>query len=714
MTSLLWAQEMIPRIQGSEPIEITADQLEYLQDQDRLIAEGSVQITRGDFKLTSDYAELDNPSQWLTAVGNVEIFDAQSHSTADEVKYNLKTGEATLYQGKLFVKKENLSFKSDKIEKLPDGRYRFGRGSLTTCSFKEGKCPLWQFRARHSRLRLGHYLVARDVVFKIKGVPVFYLPYLIVPVKTERQTGFLAPVIGYNTTGGLMVTEDFFWVIAPNQDATFSLDHQSHRGIGGRIEYRYRLDRKSGGTMTTRYFNDRIEDLQRLEGKIKHRQVFTQDFQARLDAHLVSDTQQFRDLSQVTEERVQKSLESKFIVYHRWDKQYLYLLARYTRNLLSEGDLTIRKEPVQRFPEVGYHLMPFSIANSPFYFEFKGTGTSFWLEEEQEDEGLIRAQRLDIFPRIIGRFNWGGLVITPRWGWRETWYSKRLQGDTPVRRKLGLLDIGANMRLTKVLRNTPENKVMRLLHSVEPAVVYEYIPNINQDDLPKYDEIDEFPAKNLITYSLTNRLVGYFKGKDESMPVRREALMLKVTQSYDIRKKHEENDEGLTRPFSNIRGELTLRPMAGAQFDVDSIYNPHEREPVTVHLDLKIRPHPIVFLSIGQRHTREDAVFPRGDVLNPFSQSDEVLWYTGNAPMVRFYTSHIRLNFPFGLRLANRIYYDAEVEEFAEINYGLQYNGQCWGLIVSYIDLPEENQVSFMITIKTASASQSNALMSLF
>ena len=65
------------------------------------------------------------------------------------------------------------------------------------------------------------------------------------PLDQERATGFLMPLAGYSQTKGLRFSEAFYWAIARNMDATFSLDYYASKGIGGGLEYRYIF---SGGT----------------------------------------------------------------------------------------------------------------------------------------------------------------------------------------------------------------------------------------------------------------------------------------------------------------------------------------------------------------------------------------------------------------------------------------------------------------------------------
>ena len=40
--------------------------------------------------------------------------------------------------------------------------------------------------------------VARGVTFRVKDVPVLYVPYFVFPANTQRQSGFLLPRVGYS------------------------------------------------------------------------------------------------------------------------------------------------------------------------------------------------------------------------------------------------------------------------------------------------------------------------------------------------------------------------------------------------------------------------------------------------------------------------------------------------------------------------------------
>lgn len=78
---------------------------------------------------------------------------------------------------------------------------------------------------------------AKHVRLVVKGIPVFYWPYLRFPVGDERQSGFLYPTIGLSD-GTLDVSVPYYFNLAPNYDLTltphFLQDHGTLIEANGR------------------------------------------------------------------------------------------------------------------------------------------------------------------------------------------------------------------------------------------------------------------------------------------------------------------------------------------------------------------------------------------------------------------------------------------------------------------------------------------------
>ena len=48
--------------------------------------------------------------------------------------------------------------------------------------------------------------------------------------------------------------------------------------------------------------------------------------------------------------------------------------------------------------------------------------------------------------------------------------------------------------------------IEKLKHTIEPFATYTYVPQVNQNDLPLYDETDRMEARSLFTYGFTSRI----------------------------------------------------------------------------------------------------------------------------------------------------------------------------------------------------------------
>ena len=63
------------------------------------------------------------------------------------------------------------------------------------------------------------------IVFEIKGMPILYLPYLKIPVKSKRQSGFLMPnIMTGNSTNGVVYTQPVYFSFSDSADATLTPD----------------------------------------------------------------------------------------------------------------------------------------------------------------------------------------------------------------------------------------------------------------------------------------------------------------------------------------------------------------------------------------------------------------------------------------------------------------------------------------------------------
>ena len=245
---------------GEGPVTITADTLAFDPDTNLYIADGNVEITQGTRVLSSDRATYNKETKDARAEGRVTLIQDGDIVSGEALEINMDSKKGVIRHGRVFQRTGNFYLTGDEIEKVGDEGYRVKRGRFTTC---DGPSPSWSFSASTANVTLWEYASAWNTVFYIKGIPAFYLPYMIMPVKKERQSGLLIPRVSLSDKNGFEIDNSFFWAISKNTDATISLNYLSMKGLEEGVEYRYALSKDTTGQINSTYLDDRDTGMER-------------------------------------------------------------------------------------------------------------------------------------------------------------------------------------------------------------------------------------------------------------------------------------------------------------------------------------------------------------------------------------------------------------------------------------------------------------------
>jgi LPS-assembly protein len=570
----------MPKLEG--PVHIRSDILSYDREKGIFVAEGNVEITRGPVTLQADKVELNEVTNDVVASGHVVLREGEDVLECDRLELNLRTQMGSIVNGTLFAKEGNFHITGEKAERLGERTYRVYGGSFTTCDIKS---PDWKFTAKQVDVTLEGYAVVRGPIFYIKGVPVLYIPVGIFPVKLERQTGFLIPKLGYSSEFGPEVFTAFYWAIAKNMDATFYLDRLGdHRGRGWNegFEFRYALRRDTDGELTFYFCDDQVERDERWGVFFKHRGGIWRDFYAKADVAVISDDAYVVDFDEfipgetLIDTRTMSQLESTVFGGRNWSKF----------SLLAEvsviDDLTVDKhrETLQRVPTLQFVALKQDLPRMPLFFGWETDYTRFWRREG------IRGHRLDLHPRLsLPLMLLKAIRVEPEAGFRETLYLPSNGPRNPATgerildqfesREIPDFTISTSTILSRVYE-AKWWKFERFKHQIEPEISYTYIPRVDQDDIPMFNELDRIDYTNALTYGLTTTASGKVRQAGGGSTVR-ELLRFTLSQSYSFSEPFWRNPkDGRARYFSDIEAELWLNPSQHINVLGDLQYNPYE------------------------------------------------------------------------------------------------------------------------------------------
>jgi LPS-assembly protein len=650
---------VMPQLEG--PVQITSDTLSYDRAKGVFVGEGHVEITRGTVILQADRVELNETTNDVVAEGHVVLREGGDLLKCDRLELNLQTQMGSITNGTLFTKEGNFSITGERAEKLGERTYRVYDASFTTCDIPS---PDWKFTAKRVDITLEGYAVVRGPVFYVKGVPVFYIPAGIFPAKRERQTGFLMPKFGNSSEFGPEVFTAFYWAIAKNMDATFYLDRLGDgrgRGFNEGIEFRYALRRDSDGQFTFYFSDDQVEDDERWGVFFKARQGLLGGFYAKADVAFISDDAYVTDFDDyvpgetLIDTRTMSQLETSVFGGRNWSRF----------NLLGEisyiDDLTLEthRKTLQRIPVLQFVALKQGLPRTPLFFDWENEYTRFWREEG------LRGHRLDVHPRLsFPLMLMKSIRLEPEAGLRETLY---LPSNSPRRASDGerMMDDFETREIpdftvstSTILGRVYEAKwwnFERWKHQIEPEVSYTYIPRVNQDDLPVFDDLDRIGYTNAVTYGLTNTLSGRVR-RDREGHTYRELLRFTVFQSYSFGDSFEDKKG---QHFSDIEAELVSNPSNYINIEGDLQYSTDKRylKDLNLHAALSDR---------------------RGDTMD--------LEYAFRKDEVENINVNSTLRLQEWLDLFYRNSYNIlENRRYSSV-YGLEFRAKCWGIQLSVED----------------------------
>ncbi|MBI3622230.1 MAG: LPS-assembly protein LptD [Nitrospirae bacterium] len=705
-----------PQERAKLSVAIDADRMEYLQQEDRYVADGNAVLTYGAFRLTADHLSYANRTSRLDANGRVVLTQGAQQMTMDRLEYDLREQTGVMYQADLLLPESSYRLTAKRIERRPDGSFLAEEATFTTCdTVCEGGTPSWQFQARRLQARLDGYLVASGATLRVKGAPVAYLPWMAYPL-AERQSGVLIPSVGFNSEEGFRYLQPVYWAIGRSQDATVALDLRTNLGIGVDSEYRYRLTETGKGLLNVDYFHDWDDGANFLAYHAEHEQRWQADrLQLHWDVNLVNRRDFFTQLSDSTLERSQVGLETIGSLTYRLDQQFFYLFLQYTQNLVTSN-----QQSLQRLPEIGYRLVDARLGPLPLYAGLQATAVHFSEGSTLrfDDEGAVQEFRADALPTLTARLEpVDGVIITPAAGFRETYYrSGPLIPAGSVNREVVNLSFRAEARLIR--------RYTGVTHVVEPVLLYEYVHQLDEATVPQFDEVDMVPEKRHVTMMLTNRLRRIAApapaAGSETGSVDRggtgsaggsgagDLLWVKVTESYALNRSAPE-------PLTDLRIQAAGHPWSVLAVTAESFVNLYGRGITMINSGLHAKPADWLVLTVGEHYTRRGVVPQRGDL---YSAETLILPDPiGGAERIAAVDWGAQVLLPWRLALATKTLYDVEHDELTEMSYGLRWRGacnECWSVTVAYQQFPEKHQVLFLITLRGLSGSDPTWIKELF
>ncbi len=672
---------------------LQADELIYNRDTEVVTAKGNVEIVYGPRILFADEVTYEQKTGIVTAEGNIRILEPTGDVLfANRARLSDELGEG-FAESLSVLMVDNTRITAVEAKRSSGNLTTFHKGVFSPCEVceAEGAEPLWQiksYKVIHNQKE--QQIIYEDAFFEFFGIPVAYVPFFSHPDPTvDRQSGFLFPSLGFSEDFGTEVEIPYYWVIAPNMDATLAPRYTSKQGILYQAEFRHRTNRgeyefditgtkptdPEPGTPADTDFRGSFFS----EGKFKLDETWNWGFKT----ELTSDDTYLRryDLSDETD------LTSRVYVQGIDGRSEFLGESFFFQGLLSND---VSAETPIIAPLVTYHYEPER--------EILG-GQLTW---DTNIMSLTRARGTDS-QRLSTTLGWEsrhvtstGEIFRPFVDLRGDIYytddvqisaAQRTDGDTVVR---GLPTAGIEWRWPWVRSSGSTRQV------VEPIVQLIYAPNGgNPDEIPNEDSLSfEFDAINLFE---NNR----FPGLDRWEGGARANVGLNFSLYGE--------DGGV---FDALIGQ-TLRFRENTEFDPNSGLREQKSDYVG---RLRYRPSKNFSLAHRFRLDEDDFSFARNEVdlftqLGPFWVSGTYAFFDASQSArlgtreELSATANYKLSDYWSLRGYTRR--DLENKQTLNNQLGLYYQDECFALGLAYQqeffrdrDIEPDNSIMLQLTFK--------------
>jgi LPS-assembly protein len=553
------SQEMLPLAQPEPappkgiPVELDAQRQTLVGD--IVTLSGEVAIHYRDYIVRADKVVYNRKTTEVEADGHVQVSGGPDDVSIDadhgEMILEMHTARFYHVEGSIGVRRAGRTivystpnpflFSGRLLLQLGEGNYKIVDGTMTNCRLPK---PDWELISRSIALA-NEKATTSNTIFKVLGVPLFYLPYLRHPVtESGRESGLLIPVVENSSIKGLVLGEQYYWAINRSMDLEFGTEYYSKRGWAPNGDFRYKgpgldhlivrwnalFDRgveqavstdgtgenssgrptTASGQTTNELVNQGGVDISALG-----RKDFSTDLHAAANVEYLS-SYVYRLLfddnyAQATNSEVASDIS---LTHSRNGLVPSVSLDRFQAFASTTDGDEVR---ILHLPNVRYDVLDRPLFSSPLYWRLDSSIDH--LSRSEPDFHAHNVGRFDLYPHLSLPFQAGGWSFVPEAAARETFYSSSQVPDltganngvpTVSHEELNRSDIEASVDIRPPAFErdfTVAHWNREIRHVVEPEITYRYVAGIGtvERNVLLVDTTDIATDTNQVGYSLTQR-----------------------------------------------------------------------------------------------------------------------------------------------------------------------------------------------------------------
>lgn len=659
-------------------IKMNADKVDFDYNDNVSNFKGNVNIAYEELSLKADEAKVFITDKRASAKGQVMILHQNKVYFCDELNYDFekKTGlmiNGATYDGMWILKGSN-------IKQISKNEVHVYDAKMILC---QNTSPHYYMTASDVILYPGEKIEAKNMVFWLGPLPIFYMPYYTLSLNDESAFGIR---FRQNDIFGFQTLTYYKFQPSDFMKSKLYLNWYEKRGVGFGVTNKIFSD-NGNGKLSGFYIKDKEFEPTRsreTEGELERYRVSYDQYNkvknnitSTLNFNYYSDLDLFDDyFSKEFDTRIQP--DNRYRLNYGTEDYSLSMVLRYNPNDFDNSLL--------RLPQFDFNWYQHQIGASDFYFT--SINQVAYLQHDYADSSLLEYKSARSYTGNTIDYSkkfFGWLTINPKFKFEALWYSKSLiesyltetsldengneiiqtetvydEGSSIVRTALDF-SVAFSTNLYKVF--SFDNSILgysKFRNIITPSIIYSYNPDPSKDndDIIQFDELDN--RKESSSYLVLSWISRWQAKNDEKTDT---IIYNQYSFSYDLKA----DDD----PLGNFIYSSDIR--LANNFFVDFRFSYDLEESVTNYFrtDLSYRFSDILGISLAywDRYNQDNIITPE-----------------------------ISLNFGNELFLRGYVYYNEESSKIERSEVSLIKGLHCWDIALQYFEKEYRDEKTIYIS----------------
>ena len=478
---------------------------------------GNAKIVFREWSVEADVIELDWDKSLLRAYNRTlegdtvkkklpTLIDRTETYMGKEVAYNFKTKTGVVKYGE--TKIDDGFYKGEVLKKVSDDCYYIKDGIYTTC---DNEHPHFHFGSPKMKVIPKSSIIAAPVYFYIDDLPIFAIPFAVIPNKGGRQSGIVPPAYGDDRRRGKNLRHlGYYWAISDYFDINFLSDIYMKGGYTLSSQFRYNFRYMMNGSLDLSYGKQKFdvdnEPTKDWKVQLNHNHDINPTTNLHVDFTFASSDYYSNTSNNLNELlQLQQNMISNATFNKSWEGTNRSLSINIYRdeNLLTGNvldilpSLTFSQSQIYPFRKSNsinsswYEDIGFNYSSQLVNRRTKVQNDKFLLADEHNEfrNGINHNVTFNISPKL-GHFN-----LSPSFNYNELWYSRMFKienvttstnqdsivskhetGFFPVR--TFNMGVGLGTRFYGIF-NPNSIGIKSIRHTVNPSISYNFRPDFS-------------------------------------------------------------------------------------------------------------------------------------------------------------------------------------------------------------------------------------------